>query len=149
MAGIRVTPDQFADIVVAFLLDAMMKPDSVLKDNYEFHYILDKMERSGIKSHLLSYYLDTSSITRGKYKVVRGSFEYKDSQNTISISNDPSQKVSRDDKITIKSIVKQALKVIKSHRVRKNGGMPLNESDVDKILDKLLNSSMESEDKGD
>jgi hypothetical protein len=138
MAGIRLGPNEFADLVVAFLLDNIMEPGEILPDNIEFDYITNKMARSGLKSSLMSYYIDTSSITRGKYKMIRGSFTGKDKQNSIVISSSAEDKVTDDDKSTIRNIVKQTLRVIKSHRVRKNGGMPLNEESVDKIIDKVL-----------
>ena len=38
----------------------------------------------------------------------------------------------------IKDIIKKALRLIKSHKVRKNNGMPLNEDVVNKLIDKVL-----------
>lgn len=136
MASIRVTPDEFADFVIAFLLDSMMRSDKVLDENDEYHYIIRKMERAGLKSQLLSYFLDTSAITRGKYKIISKSFTGEESQNSIVISGTPTS--SYDDKTTIKNIVKQTLRLIKSHKLRKNNGMPLNEETIDKIIDKVL-----------
>lgn len=138
MASIKLTPDEFADVVVAFLLDSMMKSDDVLPESHEFHYIVKKMEMGGMKAHLLSYFLDTSSITRGKYKVLRKSFVDKGQQNNILITADLAKDDKYDDKITIKNIVKQTLRLIKSHKMRKNNGMPLNEETVDKIIDKVM-----------
>lgn len=136
MAGIRVSPDEFADIVVAFLLDNIMHPDEVLPGNIEFDYITDKMKMAGMKAPLMSYYIDTSSITRGKYKMIRDSFIDENKQSSIVISGEI-MKVP-DEKTTIKNIVKQTLRVIKAHKMRRNNGMPLNEEIVDKIIDKIL-----------
>jgi len=138
MAGIKLTPDEFADFVVAFLLDNIMQPGEILPNNIEFDYITDKMKNGGLKAPLLSYFIDTSSITRGKYKMIRGSFTGKDKQNTIVISGEPEAKIPDDEKTTIKNIVKQTLRVIKSHKMRRNNGMPLNEESVEKIIDKVL-----------
>lgn len=137
MAGIRLTPNEFSDLVVALLLDAIIKPDEVLPNSLEFHYILKKMKGAGLKSQLLSYYLDTSSITRGKYKKIRGSFTGDDDQNNIVITKSKDT-MPDDEKTTIRNIVKQTLKVIKSHRLRRNNNMPLNEETVDKIITKVL-----------
>ena len=106
MAGIKTTPNQYADITIAFLLDAMMKPDDILSDNVEFHYIIKKMQKAGLKSPLMSYYLDTSSITRGKYKVLRKSFTDAEVTNNITITKSMG-KTPVDTKQTIKNIVKQ------------------------------------------
>jgi hypothetical protein len=141
MAGIKVTPNQYADVTIAFLLDAMMKPDEVLPNNPEFHYIIKKMQKAGLKSQLMSYYLDTSSITRGKYKVVRKSFTGKSDNNNIQITKSPDTKIPDDAKTTIRNIVKQTLKIIKSHKLNRNNGMPLNEKTVDKIIDKVLENN--------
>jgi len=138
MAGIKITPEEYADITISFLLDAMMKPEDVLPESLEFHYIIKKMRKSGLKSQLMSYYLDTSSITRGKYKVVRKSFTGDDVTNNIHISQTPGSQTPKDTKQTIKNIVKQTLKIIKSHKLKRNSGMPLNEKTVDKIIDKVL-----------
>ena len=138
MAGIRVTPDQYSDITVAFLLDAMMKPDEVLADNLEFHYIIKKMKKAGLKAQLLSYYLNTNAGTRTKYKVLRKSFTKEAPTNNILITGDKTDSMPRDDKTTIKNIVKQTLRIIKSHKLRRNNGMPLNEETVEKIINKVL-----------
>lgn len=138
MAGIRVTPNQYSDITVAFLLDAMMHPDEVLPNNPEFHFIINKMQKAGLKSQLMSYYLDTSSITRGKYKVIRKSFTGLEAQNTIHITKSDDTVLPPDKKMTIRNIVKQTLRIIKSHKFRRNNGMPLNEETVDKIINKVL-----------
>jgi len=118
MAQIRVTPNQYADIVVAFLLDAMMKPKTVLPNNPEFHYIIRKMQKAGLKAPLLSYYLDTSSITRGKYKVLKPTFTGMDKSGVININPSADTKMPDDEKSTIRNIVKQTLRVIKSHKLR-------------------------------
>lgn len=138
MAGIKVKPNEYADITVAFLLDAMMKPDEVLPNNPEFHYIIRKMQKAGLKSQLLSYHLDTLAKTRSKYKVVRGSFTGEDSQNNIHIISSPDTVMPDDEKTTIRNIVKQTLKIIKSHKLNRNSNLPLNEETVDKIIDKVL-----------
>ena len=138
MAGIKITPEEYADITISFLLDAMMKPDEVLPESLEFHYIIKKMRKAGLKSQLMSYYLDTSSITRGKYKVVRKSFTGDATSNNIHITQSPATQLPKDTKQTIKNIVKQTLKIIKSHKLKRNSGMPLNEKTVDKIIDKVL-----------
>lgn len=140
MAGITVTPDEFADIVVSFILDAMTKPDVILPNNVEFGYIIHKMVGGGMKSPLLSYYLDTSSITRGKYKMIQKSFTEQGDRSSIVISKSSNDKMPDDEKSTIKHIVKQTLRTIKSHKMRRNNGMPLNEETVDKIIDKVLES---------
>lgn len=141
MAGIKVTTNEYADIVIAFLLDAMMESDKVLPDNHEFHYIIKKMQKGGLKAPLMSYYLDTSSITRGKYKVVRKSFTGESPVNNIYITQSPDDDSSSDRKETIRNIVKQTLRIIKSHKLQRNSGMPLNEKTVDKIIDKVLESN--------
>jgi hypothetical protein len=139
MAGIRLTPNQFADLVIAFLLDSIIKNDEILPDNHEFHYIIKKIERAGIKSQLLSYYIDTSPVTRGKYKTIRDSFTGDaNSSNNIVITPSPDTSLPDDEKTTIKNIVKQTLKMIRSHKIRRNNGMPLNEEVVDKIINKVL-----------
>ncbi|MCK5018859.1 MAG: hypothetical protein KAS32_17485 [Candidatus Peribacteraceae bacterium] len=137
MAGIKVKPNEYADLTISFLLDAMMKPDEVLADNEEFHEIITKMERAGLKSQLMRYYLNTSSITRGKYKIVRKSLTDEGVSNNIYITKDT--KIPKNAKTSkIKDIVKKTLKVIKAHKLRKNSGMPLNEKVVDKIIDKIM-----------
>ena len=139
MASIKITPDQFADIVIALLLDAMSEKENILADNEEFYQIIDKMKRSGMKAPLLSYYISTSSIVRNKYKVIRPSFTDEGASNTIVIDESPDKKSKDDPKASkIKTLVKKALKLIRSHKLRRNSGIPLNEETVDKIIDKLL-----------
>ena len=140
MAGINITPDGFPDIVVSFLLDAMMN-DNILPGNDEFSLLIDKI-KSSTKPSLLNYYMSMDATSRGRYKMIQKSF-IDGGQSVIAISGEPEQKISVDKHKTIKYIIKKVLSLIKSEKLRKNNGMPLNEEKVDRIIQYVLNEEME------
>lgn len=67
MARITVTPEEFADIVVALLFDKVVNP-SLISKNEEFTKIVDDIKQKGLKSRLMKYWLNTDPRKRILYK---------------------------------------------------------------------------------
>jgi len=67
MAKVKITPSEWGDFVIIFLLDAMVHPQ-ILDENPEFREMIDEFKAKGLKSNLLSYYLSLPGDIRIKYK---------------------------------------------------------------------------------
>ena len=67
MAKIKVTPGEWGDFILIFLLDAIVHPD-ILDENPEFREMVDEFKTKGLKSDLLRYYLSLPVDIRAKYK---------------------------------------------------------------------------------
>ncbi len=135
MNAINITKDKWPDIVVAFLLDKMIKGDDVLGDDERFNDLMKVMETRGLKPILLHYYMSSDPTSRSKYKMIGKSFKTGNTEGArISIA--PSKTTPKKDTSTIKNLIKKALRLVVAHK--KRSGFPLSEEKVDKILDKLL-----------
>ena len=71
---INLTKEQYADFTMSFLFDAIMNKDEVVPDNEDFQSIMSIMEKKGMRSLLLKYYLGMSSDMRVNYKRLKKSF---------------------------------------------------------------------------
>lgn len=65
---IRITEEEFADLVIAFLFDKMTRGDEIIPDNEEFSEIVSKFIDKGIKPLLLRYYLNLDGKKKVTYK---------------------------------------------------------------------------------
>ncbi len=137
MSSINITREQWPDLVIAFLLDKMIKGDDILGENEEFNELIKLMEKRGMKPIFLHYYLSSDSILRSKYKMLSKSLQTGKSESaTIRVDAGKPTKKDKEKEGTIKSLIKKALKLVVAHK--KRSGFPLSEDKVDKILDKLL-----------
>lgn len=112
MAKVNVTADEFADIVVAFLLDKLLNPEDIIPTNKEFDKYMEKMKLKGMKSVSLTYYLDLDTNLRVAYKRIKDTFEAGKSKNsTIYIYPNKESKEEDDKKSNmVKRIIKKLLK---------------------------------------
>jgi len=70
MAKVKITPSEWGDFVMVFLLDAIVH-DKVLSENPEFRDMIAEFKTKGVKSDLLKYYLDLPVDIRRKYKMLK------------------------------------------------------------------------------
>jgi hypothetical protein len=144
MATVKVTEDTFPDIVALFILDYIMSDDMVV-DNEKWEYFIDKLHGKGLKTELVKYYIATNANEKSRYKEIKRIFrkEGKGRKATINIVNQDDRKKSdvKKDSV-IKTIVKKALKAVTEHK-KKYNYMPLTESKVDDIIDKVMNECKE------
>ena len=139
MASINIDKDEFADIVISFLLDNLIN-DEVVPNNEEFESVMNIMRKGGMKSHFLHYYLNTDPMTRGRYKLIKPAFTNKAKGNySINIKKDNKIKDKRNHSV-IKSVVKKSLRLIKSNK-RRYGNF-ITEDTVDKIVEKVIQEEM-------
>ena len=83
---IKVTDNEFPDIVVSFLLDNIIHDDKVLKyGNDDFNAFMDILNRKGFKSILMRYYVNMNPNTRTDYKRIKDVFRDDKSMKTALI----------------------------------------------------------------
>lgn len=162
MSQIQVDPEEFADIVLAFLKDSMR--EDLLEGNPRYEKFIDQLKKKGFKTHLLQHYLDMSSQTRVKYKRIRNTFDGGDSSriNIVTNSFDPNDPKGLKNKNKEKEgVVSKTIKTLKRSiglkeeilmesnfdrdlckrifrkvkEVRFNKSMPISEEKLDKIID--------------
>jgi len=83
MSKVNVTPDQFGDIVVAFLLDKLLHEEEVIPNNKDFNVYAEKMAGKGMKPLSLNYYLRMNANLRVYYKRIKKVFEYDQNQSAV------------------------------------------------------------------
>jgi hypothetical protein len=139
MATVKVTEDTFPDIVVLFILDYIMSKDTAI-DNEKWEYFINKLHGKGLKTELVKYYIATNALEKSKYKEIKKIFHDsgKGRRATINIINkDGKDDTTKKDGV-IKTIVKKVLKAVTEHKKRYYN-MPLTESKVNDIIDKVIN----------
>lgn len=143
MSSIIIEEDRFPDIVVQFILDNIMSDDMDI-DNPEWDVLLSKIENAGLKANLIKYYINTNAVDKSKYKDIKKIFHTKGKvkKSTINIVDKVPSKSKNKEKSSISKVVKKILKIIKSHK-RRHYGMPLNESVIDNIIEKVINESID------
>ena len=112
MSKINVTANEFADIVVSFLLDKLLNPDEVIPSNEDFDKYMEKMKLKGMKSVSLTYYLGLDTNLRVAYKRIKSVFEDdKSGSSVIYIYPNKKAKEETDKKASmVKRIMKKLLK---------------------------------------
>ncbi|MFH1824139.1 MAG: hypothetical protein ABH873_02790 [Candidatus Firestonebacteria bacterium] len=83
MSKVNVTPDQFGNLVVSFLLDKMLHPEEVIPGNKDFNVFAEKMAGKGMKPLALNYYLRMNAVERVYYKRIKKVFEYDQNQSAV------------------------------------------------------------------
>lgn len=65
---IDVTKEEFADLVVAFIFDKMVRGDELIPDNKEFNALVEKLLDKGMKGFFMKYYLGLEGKKKVHYK---------------------------------------------------------------------------------
>ena len=136
MATIKITENEFPDVVVMFLMDYIMGNKTTIK-NERFDDFIDKMG-AGIKPKLLKYYIGLDAIEKSKYKEIKGIFSGNTKRATINIIKDGDTKKENPDKVSrIKNIVKKVFGVVEKKK-KKCHGMPLSEEVITGIIENII-----------
>ena len=83
MSKINLSPSQFGDFTVAFLLDKIIHPDEIIPGNEEFSKFIKDMKGKGAKSLMIQYYLTMDPNIRLYYKRVKSTFEGNRNNNSV------------------------------------------------------------------
>ena len=81
MATVNLTPKQFGDLVVSFLLDKILHPEEVVPGDEDFDKFIESIKGKGAKSALTQHYVQMDSQSRLNYKRIKDIFDGTD--NTI------------------------------------------------------------------
>lgn len=155
---INITPEEFADLVVVFLFDKIVRNDEVIPEYEAFNEIVENLEKKGAKSPLMQYYLSLDAEERRNYKRINGAFTNGSQSNyTINIAMEK-EKRNEDEQLTeaqevdvekeeepskkdvyfIKDIVKKTIQKMKSIKFRSAKKKVLTDDDLEKIIQKVI-----------
>ena len=109
MAKVSISPEEFGDFVVSFLLDKTIHPDEVIPGNEHFNKFMKDMKGKGIKSPMIQYYLSMNPNMRLYYKRVKPTLEGDKSSNSVIYLMPHMDKEKKKDGI-IKRTIKKLLK---------------------------------------
>jgi len=110
MSKVNVSPEEFGDLVVAFILDKLLNPEEVIEGNKAFNEFMEKLSLKGVKPLALNYYLKCDANLRVKYKRIKKVFEYDQNQAAI-INIFPSER-EKEEVEKKDSFIKRAIKKI-------------------------------------
>ena len=106
---------EFADIIVAFLLDKLMNPSDVVgpEMNEDFNVLTEVMNRKGMRPALMKYYIGMGSGKRLQYKRIKNVFrqDKRMAPSIIEIRQDDKKKV-KDKEGILKRIKDKVLKML-------------------------------------
>ena len=141
MATIVINGEEYGDITISFLLDAMVN-DNILPENEAFQRIIKDMEQKGMKSRLLKEFLQFKAGQRIKYKRIKPAFE-KGSRSGSIINIDNKGVVKEDVEIKdtlqkeqVRETVEKILSLLKKRR--RKTGLPVSRKNTDKIIEMVL-----------
>lgn len=134
MSQIHVLPDEFADLVIAFLLEAI-RDDEVVANNERFRELVHWLEKRGAKTQLLQDYLEMDAETRVKYKRIKNTFKGGESSR-INIGQDKQLKEDFD-----RELCKRIFRKVKE--VRFKTSKPITEERLNKIIDYCIKEQEE------
>lgn len=137
MSNISVHPDEFADIVVAYLLD-IIRDDDMMPDNERFQTFMKIMEARGLKLASYSAFIDMGTDTRIKYKRIKPALESKGTVR-IEITKGETPYINED---FDRELCKQVFRKIKEVRY-KHPSKVLTEDRIDKIIDYCVQQKKE------
>jgi len=110
MAKISISPEEFGDFVVSFLLDKTMYPDEVIPENEQFNKFMKDMKGKGIKSPMIQYYLTMNPNIRLYYKRMKPTFEGdRNSNSVIYLMPQMNKKEKNEKDVIIKRTIKKML----------------------------------------
>lgn len=154
---IKVSPEEFFNVIMIYLLDKINNPEKVGPWNDEIDDIIDKM-RSTIKGDLINHYLSLDSDQKIYYKRIRDVFKKTDFSGnyTISIkdkyaneSTDEQDDLLNEENIEtgqnisnqyeIRSIIKETIQKIKKRKFYKS--TYLSESELDAIINNVIKNN--------
>ena len=143
MADIKIHPDEFADIMAAYLLD-MLRDDANLPDNGEFKKLISFLTDKGVKSVLYNHFINSESTTRIKYKRVKDGLLGEGGQVTRIIVTKGDTDYIKEDEAFDRDLCKQIFRTIKEVRM-KHPSKILREDRIDKIIDYCIEQKKKRE----
>jgi hypothetical protein len=139
---INVTPEEFADIVVLFLLDQMIK-NPLDGRNEAFDALLGNLKGKGVRPILTKYFLATPRSTKVLYKYIRGVFEEGDTSTQVIQIKNRASVAAKDDEPEDDGLIKKAIR--KAVNLLRPGTPIKNEEKFEEFVQKVLNEVLAEE----
>ena len=144
---INITPEEFARIVMIYLLDKVNNPDEVYPEGEDFDKIVEDLQK--VKSSLTRFYLDADIDSKIYYKRLRGLMKKDNTTERFTIQVQRKEQTNESENINnaqqdneinkyqIKDIVKRVIKTIRKRRFHK--ARFLSDEELDAIIEKIIN----------
>lgn len=138
MSSIIVDREEFAYLVISFLLDSLLHEDDMIIDNEDWNFIMKKIKLGGLKAHLMNTYIKMDSERRVDYKRIKKVFyEESGSMNVVKIKGKSNLKEDTAYKYKIKDLLREAVRLIDKEKNR--SGYTVSGEKVDKIIEHVIN----------
>ena len=156
MANITITADEYADILLISLLDAL-REDTPLEQNPRFKEFVELLKKRSFKPFLFTAYLETDTTNRVKYKMMKKSLASSSTtrititgaadteEEVLSIKQKLKKLVGLSEQMDAqfdRDLCKQIFRKVKD--VRYKSGKPITEERLDKIIDFCINEKAEA-----
>ena len=144
---INITPEEFARIVMIYLLDKVNNPDEIYPEGEDFDKIVEDLQK--VKSSLTRFYLDADIDSKIYYKRLRGLMKKDNTTERFTIQVQRKEQTNESENINnaqqdneinkyqIKDIVKRVIKTIRKRRFYK--ARFLSDEELDAIIEKIIN----------
>ena len=144
---INITPEEFARIVMIYLLDKVNNPDEIYPEGEDFDKIVEDLQK--VKSSLTRFYLDADIDSKIYYKRLRGLMKKDNTTERFTIQVQRKEQTNESENINnaqqdneinkyqIKDIVKRVIKTIRKRRFHK--ARFLSDEELDAIIEKIIN----------
>ena len=137
MSKINVSTDEFANIVVAFLLDKLLHPSEIVPTNEEFDTLSGKMYGKGLRALFMQYYLGLHASMRVKYKRLKKVLSGEADAAQIHISKAKEvKKPEKEEKPGVKGAIKQIAKAVGKKMIGMN--KELDDTDLELIVEQIV-----------
>ena len=147
MAIINVHPDEFADIVMAYLLD-MIRDEEMRPDNERFEKFIELMDARGMKALTYSAYLNMNTDTRIKYKRMKKAIDGDGKDSTRIVITKGETDYIQEEQDFDRELCKQIFRKIKEVRF-KHPSKVLTEDRIDKIIDYCIEQKKKNQEEQD
>jgi hypothetical protein len=142
MSTIKIHPDEFADVMMAYLYD-MLRDEENLPNNEDFKYLVDQLDKKGIRPLLYNHYLGMNSHTRIRYKMVKKALMGDgDINSKIAITKGNTDYINEEE--FDRDLCKHIFRTIKDYRF-KHPSKVLTEERIDKIIDYCVTQKMKQQ----
>ncbi len=141
---ININSEEFADIVVSYILD-MSRDDSILPDNERFRKFITIMKDRGIKTEAFNVFVDMDAETRSKYRQIKSSIDGISDYVDVRITRYTTHGMTRESVRFDRELCKKIFRTIKEVRFN-NPSKVLNETRIDKIIDYCIKQKEEQKD---
>jgi len=142
MGKIITSPDEFFDIIMVFLYDIMSNKDTTILKGEEREKIIDAIEKRGLRTILMQYYLYLDSEKRLKYKRIKDLFyKFNANESIIKIlSGNVNEDINSDipdNFYKTKDTIRKCINIMKKQKY-KNPNRVITDDMLDNIITHVL-----------